>query len=263
MHNQPAGCESPSQHKKFIVTHSSETSVNNFEDNLHIAESPPKKNVLKIPVTLDPSVFIHEIRNPLTNINLAVFMLKAEVKMGDIDKYVDIINRSSVRISEIINEFLQSSRIDHSERTHISINQLLDEILVIAKDRLILKNIFVKKFYIPSSCELLLDKPKIKIALLNIIVNAIEAMPSKNGELKLTTSTRNGKSIVTIEDNGCGISKKNIKNIFKPYFTSKPNGMGIGLAATSAILASHQAGVKVESVENKGTRFIISFNLSF
>jgi signal transduction histidine kinase len=262
MSNQTTNFKSPIQPENFVVTNSSEVGVNNFNDNLHIAESPEKNHVLKLPITLDPSVFVHEIRNPLTNINLAIFMLKAEMKMGDIDKYVDIINRSSIRISEIVNEFLQSSRNDDSKRCHISINQLLDEILVIAKDRLILKNISVKKFYTISSCELLLDKPKIKIALLNIIVNAIEAMPSKNGELTLTTSLRNGKCVVTIEDNGCGINKKNIKNIFKPYFTNKSNGMGIGLAAAYNILASHQAAVNVESEENKGTRFIISFNLA-
>jgi signal transduction histidine kinase len=93
-------------------------------------------------------------------------------------------------------------------------------------------------------------------------VNAIEAMPSESGELKLTTSLPANKCVVTIEDNGCGISKKNIKNIFKPYFTSKPNGMGIGLAATYDILVAHQAEVNVESEENKGTRFIISFDIS-
>jgi signal transduction histidine kinase len=261
MRNQSTDSNSLLQSENFIVTNSSEVSISNLKDNLHIAESPKKKYVFKIPVTLDPSVFAHEIRNPLTNINLAVFMLKAELKAGDIDKYVDIIDRSSVRISEIVNDFLQSSRNNQAKRDYISINQLLDEILVIAKDGLILKNILVKKFYISSSCELLLDKPKIKIALLNIIFNAIEAMPSENGKLNLTTSLHNSKCIVTIEDNGCGISKKNIKNIFKPYFTSKPTGMGIGLAAAYNILTSHQAGVNVESEENKGTRFIISFNL--
>ena len=262
MRNQLTNWKSPVQHKDFIVTNSSEVSVSNFKDNLSIAGSPIKKYVLKIPVRLDPSVFAHEIRNPLTNINLAVFMLKALVKVENIAKYVDIIDRSSVRINEIVNDFLQSSRNDPAKKDHISINQLLDEILEIEKDRIILKNISVQKFYTTSFCELLLDKPKITIALLNIIVNAIEAMPSESGELKLTTSLRNGKCIVTIEDNGCGISKKNIKNIFKPYFTNKPNGMGIGLAAAYDILISHQAGVNVASEENKGTCFIISFNLS-
>jgi len=257
MHHPSTTCQPPIHDKNSL-----EVSTNYLKDKLHIAEPPEKNYTLKIPVTPDPSMFAHEIRNPLTNINIAVFMLKAEIKLGDVAKYVDIINRSSVRISEIVNEFLQSSRNDLAKRDHISINQVLDEVLDIAKDRLMLKNISIKKIYTSSPCELLLDKPKIKIALLNIIVNAIEAMPSENGELKMTTSLRNGKCIVTIEDNGCGLSKKNIKNIFNPYFTSKPNGMGIGLAATSNILTSHEAGVKVQSEENKGTRFIISFNLS-
>ena len=262
MHNPPTNNKSPIQHKNFIVTNSSAVSISNSNDKLYIAESPEKNYVLKIPATLDRGVFAHEIRNPLTNINLAVFMLRTQKEVGNIDKYVDIINRSAVRINEIVNDFLQSSRNDPVKRDHISINQLLDEILEIAKDRPVLKNISVKKLYTTFGCELLLDKPKITIALLNIIVNAIEAMPSENGELKLTTSLRNGKCVVTIEDNGCGISKKNMKNIFKPYFTNKPNGMGIGLAAAYDILVSHEAGVNVESEENKGTRFIISFNIS-
>jgi two-component system sporulation sensor kinase C len=262
MPDQPANCESPMQREKFIVTNSSEVAINTFEDKLHIVESPKKNYGLKIPVTLDPRVFVHEIRNPLTNINLAVCMLKAQIKEEVIEKYVDIINRNSVRINEIVDDFLKSSRKDPAKRDNISINQLLDEILEIAKDRLILKKISVKKSYTTYSCELSLDKPKITIALLNIIVNAIEAMPSENGELKLATSLHTNKCLVTIEDNGCGISKKNMKNIFKPYFTSKRNGMGIGLAATYDILVAHRAGVNVESEENKGTRFIISFDIS-
>ena len=260
MPNQPADCESPMLREKFIVTNSSEAAINTFEDKLHIVESPKKNCGLNIPVTLTPRVFVHEIRNPLTNINLAVCMLKAQINQENIEKCVNIINRNSARINDIVDDFLKSSRKDPAKRDHIFINQLLDEVLEIAKDRLTLKNISVKKSYTTYPCDLSLDKPKITIALLNIIVNAIEAMPSENGELKLTTSLLSSKCVVTIEDNGCGISKKNIKNIFKPYFTSKPNGMGIGLAATYDILVAHQAEVNVESEETKGTRFVISFN---
>jgi signal transduction histidine kinase len=260
MPSQPANCEPPVHGEKFIATNSSGVAINTFGDKLHIVESRKKNYGLKIPVTLNPRVFVHEIRNPLTNINLAVCMLKAQIDQENIEKCVDIINRNSVRINDIVDDFLKSSRKDPAKRDHIFINQLLDEVLEIAKDRLILKNISVKKSYTTYSCDLLLDKPKITIALLNIIVNAIEAMPSENGELKLTTSLLASKCVVTLEDNGCGISKKNIKNIFKPYFTGKPNGMGIGLAATYDILVAHQALVNVESEENKGTRFIISFN---
>ena len=255
--NHPTTTLLPIHYKKI-----SSASLRNLEDKLQVAVSSEKKKALDESDIMNPGVFAHEIRNPLTNINLAVFMLKAEIRALDIDKYVEIINRSSIRINEIVNDFLHSFKNDHVESGYISVNQLLDEILEIAKDRIALKNISVKKNYTTSLCELLLDKPKITIALLNIIVNAIEAMPMEKGELKLTTSIHNGKCIVIIKDNGSGISKKNIKNIFNPYFTTKPNGMGIGLTATYNILASHQAGVKVESEEKKGSRFIISFNIS-
>jgi len=93
MRDQSTNSNSPLQSEGFIVTNSSEASINDLKDNLHVAESR-EKHVLKIPITPDPSVFAHEIRNPLTNINLAVFMLKAELKAGNTFKYIDIIDRA-------------------------------------------------------------------------------------------------------------------------------------------------------------------------
>jgi signal transduction histidine kinase len=99
-----------------------------------------------------------------------------------------------------------------------------------------------------------------QIALTNIIINAIDAMPSENGELKLTTKSIDGKYIIQVEDNGCGISKANLKHIFKPFFTKKPGGLGLGLATTYHILKSNHVGIDVESEEGKGTLFILSFD---
>ena len=104
-----------------------------------------------------------------------------------------------------------------------------------------------------------MDKPKIKIALTNIIINAIDAMPSENGELRVCTKLIKGRYAVSIQDNGCGISKENLPLIFNPYFTNKSGGMGVGLAATNDILQSNNVSVKVESVVGEGTRFILLF----
>jgi signal transduction histidine kinase len=104
-----------------------------------------------------------------------------------------------------------------------------------------------------------MDKPKIKIALTNIVINAIDAMPLKNGELILCTKLIKGRHAISIRDNGCGISKENLPFIFNPYFTDKPGGVGVGLAATKDILISNQIGVKVDSVMGEGTRFILLF----
>jgi signal transduction histidine kinase len=85
-------------------------------------------------------------------------------------------------------------------------------------------------------------------------------MPSENGMLRLVTRSINDQCIVVIEDNGIGISKENLENIFTPYFTDKPGGMGLGLSTTLDILHANHADVNVLSERGSGTRFILSFD---
>jgi len=84
-------------------------------------------------------------------------------------------------------------------------------------------------------------------------------MPSENGELRLCTKMIRGQYAISIQDNGCGISKENLPFIFNAFFTNKPGGLGVGLAATKDILLSNKIGVKVESVVGEGTRFNLLF----
>ena len=205
------------------------------------------------------SVLAHELRNPLTNIILTVHMLESKM-LDDNDRlYMDIIKRSSAKINDLINDLLKGQQKDEIPTEKHSIHQLLDEVMEMASDRLSLKNIVVKKNYAPYDLKVKMDKPKIKIALTNIIINAIDAMPSVKGELRLSTKTIKGRCAVSIHDNGSGISKENLPLIFNPYFTNKPGGVGVGLAATKDILLSNQIGVKVESIMGEGTRFILLF----
>lgn len=212
----------------------------------------------------DPSVPIvavlaHELRNPLTNIMLTIHLLESKL-LDDTDRlYIDIIKRSSAKINDLINDLLIGQKKGEIQTEKHSIHQLLDEVIEMANDRLVLKNIVVKKNYTSYDLKVKMDKPKIKIALTNIIINAIDAMPLEKGELRLCTKLIKGRCAVSIHDNGSGISKENLPLIFNPYFTNKPGGVGVGLAATKDILLSNQIGVKVESVMGKGTRFILLF----
>lgn len=95
--------------------------------------------------------------------------------------------------------------------------------------------------------------------LTNIVINAIDAMSTENGELKLVTKSINDRYIIRIEDNGCGIRKEDLKYIFKPNYTKKPGGLGLGLATTQKILQLNHVGVSVESVQGEGTQFTLSF----
>ncbi len=141
-----------------------------------------------------------------------------------------------------------------------SVDQLLDEVLVMTKDKIKLKNISVRKDYTTLDCKILVNKHKMKMALTNIIVNAIESMHPEKGILKLVTRSMNGQCIIEIRDNGIGIPKANLDKIFQPYFTNKAGGMGLGLSTTLDILRSNRAKVDVQSEEGKGTRFLLTFD---
>ena len=233
----------------------------NFPKMNSITLSPQRKrthSALNDPPVPTSSVIIHELRNPLTNIMLTIHLLESKV-LDDSDRmYMDIIKRSSVKMNDLINDLLKGQPKEIQEEKY-SIHQLLDEVIEMASDKIMLKNISVKKNYAPHDPKIKMDMPKIKIALTNIIINAIDAMGSEKGELRLGTKLIKGRQAVSIQDNGSGISKENLPFIFDPYFTNKPDGLGVGLAATKDILLSNQIGVKVESMIGEGTRFILLF----
>ena len=218
----------------------------------------PHKNVQKESNQL-VSALAHEVRNPLATINLAVQILKSPNRVLDHKVYLDIILKASGQINDLITDLLTSWQPGERQLEKCTIHQLLDEALAMTEDRILLKNITVRKDYSALDCKILVNKEKIKIALVNIIINAIDAIHSQNGKLKLITRSINGKCTIEIEDNGIGISRENLKNLFIPYFTDKPGGMGLGLSTTMNILQANHATVDVQSGEGKGTRFILCF----
>jgi signal transduction histidine kinase len=201
----------------------------------------------------------HEIRNPLSTINLSAEMLKSVITDDEQKKFLDIIMRSSMRINDILTDLHSTFRANEMQVENYSIHELLDEVLAMNEDKIVLRHITVRKDYASEDSKIVFNKPKLKIALTNIIINAIDAMNAEKGELKLITRSTHHKCFVQVEDNGCGISKENLKNIFKPYFTNKPDGLGLGLATTYNILRSNHIRMNVESEEGKGTCFILAF----
>lgn len=201
----------------------------------------------------------HEVRNPLNNINLAIEMLTSSLD-DDQKYYIDIIKRASFRINGLVTELLTSREPGEMPSENQSIHQLLDDALAMTEDRIRLKNISVRKDYSTIDCRICINKQQMKIALANIIINAIEAMASDSGQLKLVTRSINGRCVMEIEDNGMGISEENLANIFKPFFSNKPGGMGLGLSTTLDILKANRVRVEVKSKVGRGTRFLFSFD---
>jgi signal transduction histidine kinase len=204
----------------------------------------------------------HEIRNPLTNINLAVDQLKAEGTDAPEDPVImlDMITRNSARINQLITDLLNSTKFTELAPKSVSINKLLDDTLELAKDRIQLHNTTVSRSYAADICDVSVDPEKMTIAFLNIIVNAIEAMEPGKGILQIKTTSANGKCVVTISDNGIGMDKESVSKIFEPYFTSKAKGSGLGLTNTQNIILNHNGHIHIESEKGKGTSFTISLD---
>jgi PAS domain S-box-containing protein len=201
----------------------------------------------------------HEIRNPLNNIILSVEHL---MPIGDETQkdFLGIIQRNSIRINQIISELLNLASPAELVFEKHSLQNILDESLSRAMDRIRLHQIQVEKNFPEKSLEIPVDKTKLLIAFTNILINAVEAMEPGKGILAITAKATDNSYTVSIRDNGRGIPREYLSRLFDPFFTLKKNGMGLGLTASYSIIQSHKAKMQVESAENEGTNFIISFN---
>ena len=203
----------------------------------------------------------HEVRNPLTNISLAAEQLK-ETSGGneDSDQLLGMISRNVNRINQLVSDLLTATKSQQLEFTSVNINDLVDEALDLARDRIELNRIRVEKHYDKSICQLSVDIEKIKLSFLNIIVNAIEAMEKDKGVLTITTYNAGSKCIIDFGDNGMGMDPETVQKLFDPYFTSKTNGNGLGLTNTQNIILSHKGNIHVRSFKGKGSNFIVTLN---
>ncbi|PZR34919.1 MAG: hybrid sensor histidine kinase/response regulator [Azospira oryzae] len=201
----------------------------------------------------------HEVRNPLSNIQMSVEQLESTSGKEDDKVFLEIINRNSKRINALITELLNSSRPAEMSYQPVSLQHILDATLQVALDRMTLKQIHSEVKYPDEACMINADVEKLKIAFLNIIINATEAITGDHGLIRISVTAKSQYYIVEVKDNGCGIEPENLSKLFEPYFTSKRNGMGLGLASTLNIIQSHQGIVDVKSQINSGTTFIITF----
>lgn len=201
----------------------------------------------------------HEVRNPLNNISLSIEQLSPSLKDTDENMYTEIIARNTKRIGDLITELLQSSGPSEVRMEIVSLQDVMEDTLSEAIDRITLNRINVNIQHPKQPAFAKLDRSKIKMALLNIIVNAIEAM-KEHGELVIKIIPGKTKHSIIIRDNGCGISEENLAKLFEPYFTSKRNGMGLGLATTLNFIQAQGGTIEVSSVLGTGTQFVIALN---
>ena len=199
----------------------------------------------------------HEVRNPLTNIALAAEQLQEIEQTADSSMLLEMINRNSTRINQLVSDLLNATKAIELNLQKVNINKILDDTVLMAADRIELDGVRVDKNYANDVCHVTADEKIIKVAFLNIIVNAIEAMEKNKGILTLRTKRDGDKCLIQIEDNGSGMDDDTLQRLFEPYFTSKSKGNGLGLTNCQNIILSHRGKIEVKSQLGKGSTFTI------
>lgn len=200
----------------------------------------------------------HEVRNPLSTIQMSVEQLEDMGKREDYELFIDIIKRNTQRINSLITELLESSHPGEIQFERIDLQELLRETINLTTDRIKLNGIQVTLDSPPEPCVINANREKLILAFLNILVNAIEAVEPNAGLIHIKITCDQESYRITLTDNGCGIPSENVSSLFEPYFTSKKNGMGLGLATTLNIIKAHFGEVEVASETHKGTIFTVT-----
>ena len=199
----------------------------------------------------------HELRNPLAVIANSIYLLKNSLPESgsNIKDYINMIEEETHNASRIINDLLDYSRIQPTvkEQTRLPdiIFDMLDEIPLP-------NNIHISNNVADDIPSIIANPQQVRQILYNLFTNAIEAMPD-GGELSLNAKVRKNTLSISISDTGVGIPAKNIKQIFKPLFTTKPRGIGLGLAITAKLADLNNIQIKVKSKVGQGTAFTLTF----
>ena len=194
----------------------------------------------------------HEIKNPLNAINLTIEHLNDKfITPQDTQarEYIATIQSEIRRLDKIVNNFLNYMHSEELQPAETDINGLLMEILQLYEREISQAGIeLITEF--SSSFVLRADAQRLKTALVNVIVNAIQAMP-QGGQLKIITNSE--KHVITVSDTGTGIAAKELEHIFDIFYTTKSSGSGLGLPTAYKIIKAHQGEIEIKSKEGRGT----------
>jgi len=254
----------------FLVEDRCAGALLSIRENLSIAEREDP--------SFDSLVFLlgtiaHEIKNPLGGIKGAAQLLKKKVSKeaggtqgaDDVGEYINLIIRETDRLNTVLQNYLTMSR--RSVLQKVNVHEVIEKAISIMDLSLKRGNISLNRFYDPSLPRVTGDGGKLLQVFVNIVKNALEAMP-RGGELSVMTRpsgeyvVQNGQTkrwaVISIRDTGRGIPESEVQKIFLPFYTKRKKGTGLGLALSKKIIKDHDGFIRVERPDSgKGTVFHI------
>ncbi|MCK5539946.1 MAG: HAMP domain-containing protein [Deltaproteobacteria bacterium] len=203
----------------------------------------------------------HELNNPLTGIMIHASLLSEDPRLEDslVEDCQTVLYEAS-RCSKIVKELLDFARVTDPQKEMQSVSKAIDRTTTLIEHHVDFRDTELIKEYDPDLPEILMDASQIEQVLINMMINASQAMP-QGGALLLKTGMNATKDhiYIRIEDTGCGIPEGNIEKLFDPFFSTKGHkGTGLGLSVSYGIIQSHGGDIEVESKPGRGTAFTIT-----
>jgi signal transduction histidine kinase len=204
----------------------------------------------------------HEIRNPLTSINILIHSLRESLSSKNSHREdLKVIEEEIDRINEIVDQFLRFARPSPPLLEKVEVPSIFEETLQLLRPQIEKQRISVQKNF-RSLPPITIDKEQMKQVALNLLLNAIQAMP-KGGRLKLSGRIPTGNQWIqlSIQDSGIGIPPEDMDKLFDPFFSTREGGIGLGLSIAHRIIDQHHGRIEAESTPRKGTLFTIMLPL--
>jgi two-component system sensor histidine kinase HydH len=199
----------------------------------------------------------HELRNPLSSIKGLAVLLKGKVGADSEGKQTaDILVEEVERLNRSIGELLDYARPEKLEKTKVSLHSILDKARTLVGVDAEALGIAISLWSDKTHGIVLVDEDKMNQVFLNLLLNSIQAM-HEGGELVIRLTEEAGVVVCTIEDTGTGVATENLSRVFDPYFTTKSDGTGLGLALSAKVVEEHGGSIVLENRETQGARVIV------
>lgn len=222
-----------------------------LEERLHFAERSTAMGRLA-------SALAHEIRNPLNFINLSIDHTREHLapaegrKRDDFERILSNVKAEIIRLNRLVGDFLSFGKPMRLHPRPCAIGELVGEVVAVVDHKAKDQGIAIATDVEPGLPTLVADPELLKTCLLNLLINAVDAMP-KGGVVAVSVARDGDALVTTVSDTGQGMTADEIRSAFEPYFSTKETGVGLGLALTRKIVEDHGGTVDLESAVSRGT----------
>jgi signal transduction histidine kinase len=200
----------------------------------------------------------HEIRNPLAGISGVIEIVARDLPPSSPARaVVKDVRREIQQINRIITDLLDTARPRAPEVRTSDLNTTVEHAVMLARQQVMSQPIDIQLLKSAGLPEVEHDSDQIHQVVLNLLLNSVQALDHKGGWVKVRLFLHEGQAAVEVSDNGRGIAPENVANIFRPFFTTKGNGTGLGLSLARRIVEDHHGTIKVTSTVGEGSTFLV------